>query len=62
LSEKLGLTDGILVAEGEFQSVRLVEVERVVIEDLNVHLPFLKSVTLDNLDSWRDMVLHLEMS
>lgn len=34
-------TDGIIFAEGEFQSVGLIEVERVgVIQDADVHLPF----------------------
>lgn len=36
----MDLTDWVFVVEGEFQSVGLVFVDWVVVEDFDVHLPF----------------------
>lgn len=35
------LTDRVFVAESELQAVGLVEIERILVKDLDVHLPFL---------------------
>jgi hypothetical protein len=56
----LGLTDRVLVTEGEFQPISLVQIKRILVKDLDVHLPFLQIVTLDDCNSRWDMLLHLE--
>jgi hypothetical protein len=38
------LTDWIFLSEGEFQAIGLVLVERVVVQDFDVHLPFFEVV------------------
>ena len=55
----LVLTDGIFVRKGELKSVCLVFVERVVVEDFDVHLPFLQSIGLDDGDTRREVLIHL---
>jgi hypothetical protein len=45
--QESGLTDRIFRPKGEFESVGLVLVERVVVKDLNVHLPFFEIVVFD---------------
>lgn len=56
----MGLTDRILVTEGELQPISLVQIKRILVKDLDVHLPFLQVVTLDDCNSRWDMLLHLE--
>ena len=52
-------TDGVAGAELEFESVRLAFVERVVVEDPDVHLPFFQVVDRGDADSWREMFMDL---
>lgn len=52
-------TDGIFLAEGEFKTVDLVLVQRVVVEDADVHLPFFEVVGFGEGDSRGEMALHL---
>ena len=52
-------TDWVLIAKGEFESVGLVLVERVGVEDFDVHLPFFEVFGLDDCDSGGKVVFHL---
>lgn len=52
-------TDGILRRKGELQPVDLVLVQRVLVEDAEVHLPFFEVVGFGNCDSRGQMALHL---
>lgn len=52
-------TDGIFRAKGELQTIRLVLVQRIRVQNLDVHLPLLEIVRLDDRDSGRQVALHL---
>ena len=56
----MGLTDRVLVTEGKLQPISLVQIKRILVKDLDVHLPFLQIITLDDCNSRWDMLLHLE--
>lgn len=44
-------TNGVLLGELELESVNLAPVKRVVVEDFDVHEPFLKVISGDELDA-----------
>lgn len=54
-----GRTDRILRRKGKLQPVDLVLVQRVLIEDSEVHLPFFEVVGFGNRNSRGEMALHL---
>jgi len=56
----VGNTDWIFVIECKFQSVGVALIDGVVVQNLNVHLPFFQVVTLDDCDSRGYMFFHLE--
>ena len=49
----------VVVAEFEAETEYLVEVDGVVIEDLDVHLPFFEVVGGDEVDAWREGLVDL---
>lgn len=53
------VTNWISGAETKTESVGFVEVERVGVEDTNVHLPFLVVVGRDEADAWREGLVDL---
>lgn len=52
-------TDRIFLAEGELKTVDLVLVQRVVVEDADVHLPFFEVVGFGEGNSRGEVTLHL---
>jgi hypothetical protein len=59
VSEKIALTNRVLVTEGKLQAISLIQVKWVLVKDLDVHLPFLQIVTFHDCNSRREMLLHL---
>lgn len=53
------LTNGVFGRESKLESVCLIFVERVVIEDLNVHLPFFQTVGFHYRNAGRNVVFDL---
>lgn len=53
------LTDRVIVAEFEFQSIGLILVERIVIQHPDIHLPFLEITSRGYADPWRQMFVDL---
>lgn len=53
------VTDGVAVAEHEFETVGLISVERVVVQDLDLHLPYFQVIGGMEEDTWREMVVQL---
>lgn len=56
----MGNTDWVFVIECKFQSVSVTLVDGVVVQNLNVHLPFFQVVRLDDCDPRGNMFFHLE--
>lgn len=53
-SKRVLLTNGIRIGEGEQQSERLAQVQRVLIHDLNVQRPLFEIIGGHELDAWRE--------
>lgn len=53
------LTNGVFGRESKLESVCLIFVERVVIEDFDVHLPFFQTVGFHNRNAGRNVVFDL---
>jgi hypothetical protein len=53
------LTYGIFGSELEFQPICLVGVQRIVVEDFNIHLPFLEILGLRYGNAWGEMFVDL---
>jgi hypothetical protein len=53
VDEGVGCTYRILPIKDETQPVDLVLIDRVVVEDTNIHLPFPEVVCFDHLDAGR---------
>jgi hypothetical protein len=53
------VTDWVLRVKGESQSVHLVPIQRVVVQDSDVHLPFLEVLGFGEGDSRGEVFLYL---
>lgn len=47
-SQQWTLTNGVLARKGKLEPISLILVDRIVVQDLDVHLPFLEIIRLDN--------------
>lgn len=45
-------TDWVVLRETEVEAICLVQIEWIRIQNLDVHLPYLEVVRLDELDAW----------
>jgi len=52
--------DGIVLAELKLQPVGLVLVQRIIVEDLDVHVPFFEVVGRDERYAWRGVLMQLD--
>lgn len=53
-------TDGVVGAEAEAKTIGVVQVQRIGIQDTDVHLPFFEVVGGDEANAWREGLLDLD--
>lgn len=52
-------TDGVVGAESEFEAIDLVHIERVVVENFDIHLPLFEIVRRGYADAWWEVFVNL---
>src|SRR5438034_560662 len=52
-------TNGIVRTELEFQPVRFIAIQRIIVQDFNIHLPFLKVSGRSHRDAWWQVTVDL---
>lgn len=54
-------TNRIFRPKSKFEAINLVLIERVCVQDLDIHLPLLKILGLDDRNAGRQVALHLSL-